>query len=121
MSTTNPNTDSILNSIKKSVGVDPSYTPFDDELIMDINTCFMNLNQIGVDSFPTPFYITDSSKTWDDYLNGDTRIQGVKTYVSIKVRLMFDAPSGAVKEALENVLKETEYRLYQEKDYVERV
>ena len=39
---------SILDSIKKLLGIDPSDPSFDDEVIMDINSVFTILTQLGI-------------------------------------------------------------------------
>ena len=41
-------TESILTSVKKLLGIDESYTHFDADLIMHINSVFSILGQMGV-------------------------------------------------------------------------
>lgn len=101
---------SILNTVKKDLGIVPEYTHFDDELIADINTVFSILTQIGVGP-NNGFKITDEYDTWDDYTDRSD-IESVKSYVSKRVKLMFDPPlNGSVTESLKNLTAELEWRL----------
>lgn len=107
--------ESILNSVKKLLGIVPEYEAFDTDLITHINSVFMILQQMGVGP-EEGFTISDSSATWDDFTT-DTKLVGVRTYVPLKVRLIFDPPTGSTKEAVENVVAEMEWRLYSEVEY----
>lgn len=105
--------DSILDSVKKMLGIDSSYTHFDTDIIIHINTVFSILKQMGLPRFS----IEDSSKTWEEYislLDLDTDINDVKTYVFMKVRMMFDTPTGSVAESYNNIISELEWRLNME-------
>ena len=96
--------ESILNSIKKLLGIDESYDHFDADVIMHINTALMILRQMGVGR-STPFSISDASAVWSDFLEDATDLDGVKTYIYAKVRMVFDPPqSSAVAEALKTTL-----------------
>ena len=109
--------ESILNSIKKNLGLHEDDTSFDPDLIMHINSVFGILNQMGVGP-KVPFNITSSSEQWDDFLNDNVNIIYVKSYVEKKVKLLFDPPlSSAVVESLNNIIKELEWRLYSEENY----
>ena len=104
--------DSILTSIKKLLGITEEYTHFDNDLIMHINSVFMVLAQLGVG--PSEGYsISGSTETWKDFLEDDLKkVQAVRSYVALKVRLMFDPPtSSAVMEAMNNQIREFEWRL----------
>lgn len=102
--------DSILNSVKKAIGPSESDTYFDDTLIMHINSVFMILDQIG---FRKPgFRITGASETWSDYLDDSAVLEMVKSYMYMKVKMLFDPPStGILKEALAEQIAEFEWRL----------
>ena len=106
-------TDSILTSVKKALnGIDEDYTFFDDQLIMHINSVFMILYQMGVGP-STPFKITDKTATWSDFCGDFSDIEAVKTYVTLKVKLIFDPPvASAHLQALDHCIKECEWRLY---------
>lgn len=106
--------DSILQSIKKLLGIHSDYTVFDDDIIIHINTNFVVLNQLNVG--PTEgFFITDGDATWDEYI-GDKQYQHmVKTFIYLKVKLIFDPPSSSfVIESMNKTLSELEFRLYVE-------
>lgn len=100
---------SILNSTKKLLGIDPMLEAFDLDLILDINTVFTTLHQMGLGK--TVFTISDATKTWDDYTDNLEVSELVKTYMVAKVRSMFDPPSGAVAEALNKTIDELEWRI----------
>lgn len=103
--------DSILVSIKKLLGITEEYDYFDADIIMHINMTFMVLYQLGVGP-KTPFSIEDASATWSDFMGDSTDLAGVKTYVFLKVKLVFDPPqSSAAMEAIKQNIAELEWRL----------
>ena len=103
--------ESILTSIKKMLGIDESYTHFDMDIIMHINSAFFSLTQIGVGP-AGGFSITDDSQTWDEFIPENQRIDAVKSYVYAKVRLLFDPPSNSsLIKLLESQIAEFEWRL----------
>ena len=103
--------ESILTSIKKLLGIEEDYTHFDPDIIMHINTVFMILSQIGVGP-PEGFRIEDDIPTWSDYTDNNLLLEPVKTYIYLKVRLMFDPPTGSsLIEAMNRQISELEWRL----------
>lgn len=103
--------DSILNSTKKLLGILSDYDEFDTDLIININSALMILNQLGVGP-KTGFRITGSTETWEDFLGERTDLEAVKTYVYLKVKLMFDPPSSSfVLSSINEQISELEYRL----------
>ena len=109
--------DSILNSIKKLLGINPADTSFDDEITMDINTAVASLIQLGVGPQTDGYTISDSSNLWSELLGTDKRLEPAKTYIYMKVKLMFDPPEQkSVIDAIEKQIKEFEYRVYIAKD-----
>lgn len=103
--------DSILSTIKKLLGIDTSYTQFDADLIVHINSAFMVLNQLGVGP-KNGFFITGATETWANYSTDLMKIQSVKTYVFLKVRVWFDPPTtGIVSDAINRQINELEWRL----------
>ena len=105
--------DSILTSIKKLLGIAEDYTHFDVDIIMHINSVFLTLSQIGVGPV-SGFTITDKESKWSDFasVSNIANIEAVKTYIYLKVRLIFDPPtSGIVMQSISDTLKELEYRL----------
>lgn len=102
--------DSILDSIKKVLGIEPEYTQFDEDIIMHINTVFGVLNQLGIGP-AEGFMIEDNDATWDEYINTANKLI-VKTYIAQRVRLMFDPPStGPLLDAINRSILELEWRL----------
>ena len=102
---------SILTSIKKMLGIEESYTHFDSDLIMHINSVFVILKQLGIGP-ENGFAIEDRSATWDDYLGSNKNLEFVKTYIYLKVRLLFDPPtSSAMIEAVNKNISELEWRI----------
>lgn len=103
--------ESILISIKKMLGLAPDYTAFDTDIIIHINSVFTILNQLGVcDS--NYFSISDDTALWSDFLGDSDTLELVKSYMYLKVRLIFDPPqSGVLHEAMERQIKEFEWRL----------
>lgn len=103
--------DSILLSIKKLLGIDALCDQFDTDIIIQINTALMTLKQIGVGP-SNGFVVTSNSETWGEFVNGSQMIEGVKTYVFLKTRLVFDPPqSSAMIEAINRQIDELEWRL----------
>lgn len=103
--------ESILTSIKKLLGITEEYTHFDADIIMHINSVFMILNQLGVGP-AEGFYIEDKTSTWDEYLSDPAQLQAVKSYVHLKVKMLFDPPSnGTVMNSVTQMINEFEWRL----------
>lgn len=103
--------DSILNSVKTKLNVDPDNTEFDDQLIDYINGAFGTLHQLGVGPL-VGFEIEDNSATWTSFTGGDARLNSVKTYVAKKVQQLFDPPSTSFTQAsLQEVINELTFRL----------
>lgn len=103
--------ESILNSIKKMLGIQADYDHFDQDIIMHINTVFMTLTQLGVGP-PKGFYIEDDTTSWLEFVPELTKLQAIKTYIYLKVKLVFDPPqSSSVIEAMNKQIAELEWRL----------
>lgn len=103
--------ESILTSIKKLLGISEDYDHFDSDLIMHINTVFTTLTQLGVGP-NEGFSIEDESAKWEDFLPDERMIHSVKSYMFMKVKLMFDPPlSTGVIECIKEQIKELEWRL----------
>ena len=104
--------DSILTSIKKLLGITAEYKQFDPDLIIHINSVFLILKQLGIGP-EQGFSISGEYETWDLFLpEGSTNLEAVKSYMHIKVKLLFDPPaSSAVMEAMNRMASEYEWRL----------
>jgi hypothetical protein len=102
--------DSILSSTKKTLGVSASYTVFDQDIIMHINSVFAILNQLGLGP-DEGFSIVDENDVWSDF-ESDARLNTIKSYVYLRVRLMFDPPTTSfLLAAIQEQIKELEWRL----------
>ena len=104
--------ESILTSIKKMLGIPEEYDHFDPDLIMHINSVLSILTQIGVGP-SEGFRIEDDLATWEDFLGDDTNYEAVKSYVHLRVKLLFDTStlSSAVIESMNRMISESEWRL----------
>lgn len=103
--------DSILTSIKKLLGITEDYESFDQDIIMHINSVFMILNQLGVGPEKS-FSINDKSTTWKEFIPEGQNLESVKSYIYLKVRLLFDPPtSSSVVESINRMISEFEWRL----------
>lgn len=102
--------DSILTSIKKLLGIQEEYTHFDEDIIMHINSVFASLHQIGHSN--KLFFITDDSALWSDYIGDEYNLQMVKSYIYMKVRMMFDPPQSSISaDAIKENIEELEWRI----------
>lgn len=103
---------SILNSVKKKLGLDPeTATEFDEDLIDYINMALSAVNQIGIGP-RNGFAITGDSETWTDFVGDDPRLNMIKAYVQLRVKLIFDPPSASfVLQSYQDQLREYEWRL----------
>lgn len=110
--------DSILESVKKILGLGEGYKAFNEDLIIHINTVLGILNQMGIGN--DGFYISGPSETWGEFLtNTQLNLHAVKTWTALKVRLLFDPPnSGTLMEAINANLKELEWRIYITENYI---
>ena len=103
--------ESILNSIKKLLGLPSDYTVFDQDILIHINTVFMILNQMGVGP-ESGYRITSSDNVWSEFIDDVSRMESVKTYIYLKVRLIFDPPqNSALIQAIQSSISELEWRL----------
>ncbi|MCD8119740.1 MAG: hypothetical protein LUE29_09745 [Lachnospiraceae bacterium] len=104
--------DSILTSVKKLLGVTEEYTHFDTDIIMHINSVFTILTQLGVGP-SAGFSISDSSAVWTDFIDETPQLELVKSYMYLRVRLLFDSTtmSGTVVESINRQISEFEWRL----------
>ena len=102
---------SILNDVKKPLGLEADYTAFDADITMFINAAISTLTQIGIGP-STGFSIKDSTADWPDFLGDATDLEEVKTYIFLRVRLLFDPPTtAAVLESYKEEIRQHEWRL----------
>jgi hypothetical protein len=113
---------SILTSTKKILGIAEDYTAFDTDIITHINSVFSTLTQLGVGP-EDGFMIEDSSSMWDDFYVDDNQFNAVRSYVYLRVRLLFDPPTTSyLIAAFDRQVAELEWRLNvhrEEEDWVD--
>lgn len=106
--------ESILTSVKKVLGIPEYYEHFDQDILLHLNSVMSILHQLGVGP-ENGFVVEDDSTTWSDLFDGDidtNKMMYVKSYVCLRVRLLFDPPasSGAI-DAMERQMRELEWRI----------
>lgn len=106
--------ENILNSIKKLLGIPEDYTAFDKDIMTHINSVFMILSELGVG--PSNGYsLKDGNEKWGDFISDDENLEGIKTYVYMKVKMIFDPPlNSAVLASMKELISEFEWRINNE-------
>jgi len=104
-------TDSILDSIKVTLNLDPENTDFDQQILLFVNGVFSDLTQLGIGP-DSGFNVPDASVIWQDFMEDDPRLNSVKTYVYLRVRVLFDPPSTSfVLDAMNQQIQELAWRI----------
>lgn len=113
--------DSIVATIKKMLGLEDNYTPFDMDVIVHINTALLTLCQMGIG--PREGYtVTDYDQTWDDFLTNKVFLGGVKTWIYLQVKMLFDPPTNSfVMDAMKQQSEQILWRLNVQAESVERM
>lgn len=102
---------SILTSIKKILGVAESDESFDDQVLFHINSVIASLDDLGIGP-DDGFMVEDSTATWDAFIGTDPRFNNIKTYVHLRVRLLFDPPQTSfLIESLDRQITKLEWLL----------
>lgn len=103
--------DSILTSIKKMLGIAEEYEHFDADLIMHINSVLSILTQLGIGN-PEGFAIYDATALWSDFIPASPKLELIKSYMHMKVKILFDPPtSSSVLESMKRITDELEWRI----------
>ena len=103
--------ESILASVKKLLEITEDYEHFDTDIIIHINSVFGILTQLGVGP-ASGFSIQNKNAVWSDFISDITKFEMVKTYVFLKVKLLFDPPlNSSVTASMEKTINELEWRL----------
>lgn len=103
--------DSILESVKMKIGIDPSETHFDDQLIDYINTALAELHQVGVGE--TPFFIGGTESEWSDFVEDPFVQELCRTYVAKNVQSAFNpSPSSAMEQATQELCNRLLFRIH---------
>lgn len=107
--------ESILDSMKKLLGIVPEYTVFDDQILLYINTAFSALHQLGIGP-EEGFEIVDNTTTWDVLIK-EPRFNLIKAYIGMRVKVMFDPPASSYAlDALNKQIAEFEWRIIAENE-----
>ena len=103
--------DGILTSVKKLLGIAEEYTQFDTDILIHINSVFQTLHELGVG--PDDGFAIDEYTTWTDYISDNTLLlNAVKTYVYLKVKMLFDPSlTSSVTDLMKEEVKELEWRM----------
>lgn len=103
--------ESILTSIKKLLGPGENDTQFDTDIIIYINSAIMRLNQLGIGP-PGGYSIKDKENVWSELIGTRKDLDAVKSYIYLKVRLIFDPPqSGFLVDAIKSQIAELDSTL----------
>lgn len=103
-------TESILLTVKKMLGIAEEYHAFDLDIVININSVFLTLNQLGVGP-ESPFQITGDSEVWSSFVSTKD-IPGIQTYIYLKTKLLFDPPTNSfLVDAIQKQIAEFEWRL----------
>lgn len=111
------NAESILTSVKKLLGIAEEYTQFDTDIIIHINTIFMTLQQMGIGP-KDGFSITDENDIWTDFMEDSILLNSVKTYMYLRVKLLFDPPlTSSTVDSFNKLISELEFRMNSKVEY----
>jgi hypothetical protein len=103
--------DSILISTKKILGVPEEYTVFDLDIITHINAAFSVLTQLGLGP-EIGFMIEDDTALWSEFTSNISALNLIRTYVFLKVKLLFDPPTTSfLIDATNRQIEQYEWRL----------
>jgi len=105
------NDESILTETKKVLGVAEDVTVFDSDIRMHINSALGTLNQLGIGP-EGGVEIVDTSETWSDLLLTDLTLNPVKSYIYLRVKMLFDPPANSwITTAMKQQIEELEWRI----------
>ena len=111
------NAGSILTSVKKLLGIAEEYTQFDTDIIIHINTIFMALQQMGIGP-NDGFSITGENDLWTDFMEDSILLNSVKTYMYLRVKLLFDPPlTSSTVDSFNKLISELEFRMNSKAEY----
>lgn len=115
-------TNSILGSIKQCLWPEVEAgenMPFDNELIMHINSIFVDVCNLGIGPDP-PYYISGETETWTDFYSDINKVNNVKTYMLLRLRLIFDPPQNSfLVKAIDDQIQKMEWHLTINSDKLE--
>lgn len=106
-------TKSILKDTREAVGLDPTNSGFDTDLLQHINVAIGKLNQNGIGKF---IVVNDESATWNDLQDsnqteGNRYFQMIPLFITISTKLLFDPPPPSSVAYYSNSIQEMLWRL----------
>ena len=102
---------SVLNTIKKLLGLDAEDDSFDSDICIGINSAILTLGQLGLEG-NEGFIVTSDEQEWSDYLNDNKLLPMVQQYIHLKTKMSFDPPQNSfVCENLKQIITELEWRI----------
>lgn len=111
--------ESILTSVKKTLGLAADYTAFDEELVLFINGVLADLHQIGVGPVDG-FAITGPDETWEQFMGTDKAFNNVLTYVGLRARLLFDPPESSYGlTSFQEQINKAEWRISEHREEIQ--
>lgn len=107
----------VLEDVKKYVGLASENTEFDEDILMFTNGALSILTQAGVG--PKTGMSADNTTTWESFSQETTVKNLLKQFVTIKVKLAFDpnSLSSFVLKSYEDMAQEALVRLNYYVDY----
>lgn len=107
---------SIINSIKKVSGLTEDDDSFDLDVLMHVNSIFSDLTQLGLGP-DDGFEVEDAATTWDAFTDDSKQQNSVKTYIYLRLRLIFDPPTTSYAiESMDKQIQKAEWRLNVERE-----
>lgn len=105
--------DSILNTVKRSLDIATDDDSFDTSLLIHINTVFSDLYQIGLGVYGSEeFAITSADELWTAALGEQQNLNMIKSYVTLRIRLIFDPPqAGFTTNSFQSQIDKMEWRI----------
>lgn len=108
--------DSILQDVKQMVGQEWDDDTYDTDIMIHINAVFFTLNQLGVGP-EDGFSISDKDQLWSSYTTPPRNLDAVKSYIYLRVRLLFDPPTNSfLVTSLQKQVDQIEWRLMVDMD-----
>lgn len=108
---TAPNPESILDTVKKVLGLLPDVTAFDLDIVMHINGVIGSLWQFGVTS-DASLAISDNTTLWSAITARQDILNLIRPYMFMRVKFIFDPPaSGFAISAMTQQIQQFEWRL----------
>ena len=104
--------DDIITDVKQMLGASIYDNSFDVNIVIAINSALAVLSDIGISEADNVCLEIGDTATWDDLLQGRTDIEYIKSYIYLKVKMLFDPPSSsALLDAYNRQIAEFEWRL----------